>query len=694
MPRAKYRLEQLQVEGFRGFTNPQTINFNGKNVFIFGANGRGKSSIIEAIRWCLGQGALGRPDIEFRNTFYEKQECRVVLVLGGPGGQLVVQRELRPGHEKSRQRIRDSSGKVLTAEEALPSLARLGEEGMQVIFAAQHGSGRLGRADISSFRTVLCFYLGLQDVPELIDQLRKLRDVQSGEATALGLEVEKAEQKYRQQIESLKAQLAVLVKNPPWGNGPLPTASETQDKIGQLQSQFERFFEKTMPSGLKSEATLGQLQQWVNESATRDTLELQKRKDELQGNLKEGDSLLGPLAQAHSDLAAKSDDVKHAEGKLREANSKETLARRVEELERVQSVDEYRTAIAAQAKELCEKHRTSSCPCCGTEFDPDELINVIKLQPHGAPDGSTQLQELKAQLREVEDLEGLIVRLRTQISTSQSVVDTSAAHFARLLGVDAAPQLDAIESWLAQLRADVQSADAEIKNAEEEKDKRSRRIRDLQQELQYHDVRHRLTEVQRRLGAGMEEVRELHKDYRDLLGQIDAVIKVLEEQFSAAIGRALPDLNDLLTDVYRRLTHQASYDSVRIYTDPERAGALELRVASDRLPGKTFPPNVLNGQASKAPHLVPYLVFSRFQPEVMDLDLLLIDDPSESFDTSHVELLVSELSTAAEHAQLVVASHEREKFLPQINTKFDPGSRVFLAVDQFDPVEGPTVVAG
>jgi hypothetical protein len=37
-------------------------------------------------------------------------------------------------------------------------------------------------------------------------------------------------------------------------------------------------------------------------------------------------------------------------------------------------------------------------------------------------------------------------------------------------------------------------------------------------------------------------------------------------------------------------------------------------------------------------------------------------DPSQSFDTSHVTELVKELALASEHAQLFVATHEREKF--------------------------------
>ena len=55
------------------------------------------------------------------------------------------------------------------------------------------------------------------------------------------------------------------------------------------------------------------------------------------------------------------------------------------------------------------------------------------------------------------------------------------------------------------------------------------------------------------------------------------------------------------------------------------------------------------------------------------MDCLLIDDPSQSFDTSRIELLLRELGTAASHAQLVVASHEEDRFGPFIGTYFTAG---------------------
>ena len=72
------------------------------------------------------------------------------------------------------------------------------------------------------------------------------------------------------------------------------------------------------------------------------------------------------------------------------------------------------------------------------------------------------------------------------------------------------------------------------------------------------------------------------------------------------------------------------------------------------------------------------------------LDCLLIDDPSQSFDTSRVELLLQELAKAATHAQLIVTSHEEDRFTPFIGKCFPPGSYRVLRVASFVPDIGPT----
>jgi hypothetical protein len=86
----------VTVEGFRGFTGQQTIPVDGKHLFLFCPNGRGKSSVIEAVRWCLFGSS--EKDIEVRNTFYTQGDCKVILDLDAPSGPLQIGRELRAGY--------------------------------------------------------------------------------------------------------------------------------------------------------------------------------------------------------------------------------------------------------------------------------------------------------------------------------------------------------------------------------------------------------------------------------------------------------------------------------------------------------------------------------------------------------------------------------------------------------------------
>ena len=55
-----FRLERILIEGFKGFTKTQEIDLKNRHVFLLSPNAKGKSSIVEAIRWGLF-GSSGRP---------------------------------------------------------------------------------------------------------------------------------------------------------------------------------------------------------------------------------------------------------------------------------------------------------------------------------------------------------------------------------------------------------------------------------------------------------------------------------------------------------------------------------------------------------------------------------------------------------------------------------------------------------
>ena len=74
-----FNIQSIEIEGFKGFTSPQTIDFEGRHVFLLGRVGKGKSSIVEAVRWGLF-GSASRPYEVVRNTRYTGV-CRVIITL-------------------------------------------------------------------------------------------------------------------------------------------------------------------------------------------------------------------------------------------------------------------------------------------------------------------------------------------------------------------------------------------------------------------------------------------------------------------------------------------------------------------------------------------------------------------------------------------------------------------------------------
>jgi hypothetical protein len=198
--------------------------------------------------------------------------------------------------------------------------------------------------------------------------------------------------------------------------------------------------------------------------------------------------------------------------------------------------------------------------------------------------------------------------------------------------------------------------------------------------------------LQHQLTFGLEPVREDLGRLVELENSVHTVKEVLREVFNEVIDRTLPPLSSMMTDVYYRLTGQPSVE--KVYTERTNGSGgqnLQVQVGSERTPGQLHnPEDVLNGQANSALQPVPYFAFSRFQAEALELDLLLIDDPSQSFDTSHIELLLQELATAGSHAQLVVATHEEERFRPQLSQYFPTSEYEMIKFTEFDPEKGPS----
>lgn len=247
---------------------------------------------------------------------------------------------------------------------------------------------------------------------------------------------------------------------------------------------------------------------------------------------------------------------------------------------------------------------------------------------------------------------------------------------------------------MTELKSQVDNLQQEGKSATEHSATHLQRINVLREEWRYHQLRDEEERLRRELQEGLQPARDRLRALQDFRSTVESICEVLRDEFDLAVDRALPNVSTQLTDAFQRLTNHPAFDKLRV----ERAQGpdqLVVRGGSTRAPAPwSRPEDVLNGGAYSALGLIPHFVFSGFHAEQAELNVLIVDDPSQSFDTSHVELLLEELRRASEHAQLLLATHEEETFLPTLERLYPPDSFTVIRVTDFRPDRGPTIEYG
>lgn len=90
------RLKKIRLAGFKSFVEPTTIPFPGEMTAIVGPNGCGKSNVIDAVRWVLGESSAknlrgdAMTDVIFNGSSSRKPvgQCSVELVFDNSAGRI------------------------------------------------------------------------------------------------------------------------------------------------------------------------------------------------------------------------------------------------------------------------------------------------------------------------------------------------------------------------------------------------------------------------------------------------------------------------------------------------------------------------------------------------------------------------------------------------------------------------------
>ena len=685
MSNETFRIDSVSIEGFKAFTTPQKFDFEGRNVFLFGPNGCGKTSIVEAIRWCLFGLASRQGDI-VKNQFYSGN-CIVQMALHAPDGIWTMQRRLRASGGESDLTIRDPSGVERNLEEVFPQLSRIGpREGTHVIYAAQQPSNRRPEADITDFSYVVYRYLGLEEIPRLAEALSGLSENWAVQETEICRYVEELGDLFSERISDVDKELNQITSNPPWGDTTTPINEHTREKVDQLISEAADLgasCSKDELDGLPTQEKVYEVETAIRAFFKKEQTDLSQRLQELSKRYEDAELTLTDADGASRQIEELSPTVQALREELEAALDGSTLDELESYLQQTEegfeSAQSRMDAVRASLKYLDMVGDGSGqelCPTCDTGFQPGELVAVLQALSSSGDNETEELLQRRDALREqilgCKQLSAQTEAREEQIASKQRELATELEHGETAFGLSSPVTLASLWGYFESVRKSHGDLIHLSGSRTEALKGWDTRMENLRREVTFHRLRSRKSRLQDLRDVRYEDLHDSLRDLSDLRNIADETRSLLNTNLRERLQKDLPPVGNEMTEAYLRLTGNPTFDSISIRQGegPNGSLTLELRVSSTRGSGSwSVGQGILNGQALNAIQLVPYFVFSRYQDSPL-LDLLLLDDPTQAFDSGKIKLLLEELSKATSHATLFIATHEEDRFLPLLKDYF------------------------
>jgi hypothetical protein len=566
-----------------------------------------------------------------------------------------------------------------------------------VFFSAQQATRARAYGDLTRFHEVLYAHLHLGEAERLRTELRRELEEQFETQRKRAEDLQLAEDKLRDQLKEVGARLEEILRSPPWDLDELPTRVASEKRVRSFVADVASEVGESVDSEWGCPEALDHVERWVHD---------------LSGSSRgKREQAIASIKQQVRGLSARIDSI-HAAGQREAATTTAALdldrqlaevcdGARLDELQaRLEAAlglldREAQFARAREAVAALLGPDVRVCPICGQACDGAELLSRVTrgLEAHNAAHEQT-VQDVQVLERRKEQA----WQLATQRDAASRDAERARGEREQLVTQIAAELGCPSEAWeraaaarLTELGGRLNELQQEGTSAAEHSARHLQRITLLREEWRYHQLRDEEQRLRRELQEGLEAARDRLRALDDFRSVVVDLSEVLREEFDAAVDRALPSVSKQLTEAFQRLTDHPAFDVLRVERG-QGSDQLVVRVGSTlaQVPWSR-PEDVLNGGAYAALGLIPHFVFSGFHAEQAALNVLIVDDPSQSFDTTHVELLLEELRRASEHAQLLLATHEEQRFRPILERLFPPDSFTVIRVTDFRPDRGPSI---
>jgi DNA repair exonuclease SbcCD ATPase subunit len=706
------RLRRLDIAGFRAFSGSYSFDLDADAVLVWGPNGQGKTSLLDAVLWGLAGKIPRLKEGSVISLFSSAGEARVEVELAlsnGESATVTRSTDLDTERDKRSKKSAESALTVSIGDEVLrgaeararllrllwPAAASSMEDPSEALAAAFQSAIYLQQDRVRDF-------IDARDDRERFVTVSELLGV--GRIEELQVALDTSRRNWTQTCNVREEQLNRLTLRLDENRallGQLETVADPIDSrewdawwagVEGLRIGVEAVTRASAPNAASG------IDGAMNALRARSAARQQSRAEvsnliaELKGSDEEPNVDLAPLL---ANVQRVNDLLGRAKGELLTAQTRASEVRRLKVQAR--EAQEQLRALA----ELALQHLGDKCPVCGQDYNHDQTEHRLRdLASGGATSSETggrdevELDVNRAALA-VEQLEnefGTASNALTEAQLRLSQWSTKQAAFeerVRALGMSGKTR----EEWLKELETWASVHDAEFTKV-------TQLLRDgetLALGLARTSQLARRAELERDVAALSATVAEQRADLesRHATGEVAvSVMRALQAASESAVQEQLERLEPLLQRIYSAADPHPAFRVMRLFAQMRsNRGRLASSVEDPvRSIASSNPEVVLSSSQMNVAAVSVFLALNLGMPGV-PLNTIMFDDPLQSLDDLNLLGLIDVLRRVRPHRQLILTTHD-ERFSNLLERKLRPihsnERTVVLDLEGWSP-QGPTI---
>jgi len=719
------KINAIEIEGFRGFTKKTHIDLSTPVVILYGGNHQGKSSVLNAIEWCLyGDECMGEKsgirervgtgESAWRIVNDNTEKFQIKMEIESGKGIYTVKRVEVKGKGKKGKILKFTypDGKEKEGEEAKQEIAKFLHisfkdftttiyQHQEIIrdFVIQKPGERSDAMDrllgLSDYRNILDG-IKKSDISKIqkeiaeefnnlqvrIEEAIKIRQKYIGDkinkAKDKGLRDEELnEEKLLKLTESIKGDISDLARQLGLTTtiiSPLSDWKDTESFITSIKKECDRL--------------------WAESHDVKEQSKKLKKRAET-------DSLKSQYENQYQNLKLKKKELRDFEQE--NGNVDKIDNKIVKTTKKIEDIDEEIKRINSKAKLVEEgisilksatPTDTDICPLCGKS-----VPNLLEhLQKEWEEKINAQVNELKEQQEELNKKKTDLERLKKEhnilsqdIQGEKDRLNKIIGNISKFLHKELSDRDDPVAILLIEIKnikTRLEEIEGAIRSKRDKIDAIFEKTDTINWLFEILILKNKLEEINKiQKTDEYKQQEKIKADVSNLVGEVEELTEIIKECMKKEAEDKISSARDAIDVYFRRITKNPAFQALNIRVDEDRRTGVNIYTFEDQN-GKELIPILSLGDLNSLA-LSIFLGLAKTVGDFHPLGFILMDDPSQSLDSQQKARLVKVINELCEIKNIIVSTMDGE-FKELLKDNITKAKTVYMFSDWL-PDSGPKI---